>query len=145
MSVDFTSASRRHWSDAALLRENGRLGNADQLYGLSAECALKAVMVASGAQTSPAGDLVDRAHKVHVDALWAEYHVTVQGRTRQRYLTPLGGFAENPFSEWSVEQRYYHDSALPGGAARIRHEKASRACQVVLDRAIADGVVPCLR
>ena len=144
MSVDFGSASRRHWKDAVLLLANARPANADHLYGLSAECALKAVMVACGAPITASGDLVSGAHKVHVDKLWAEYHAVLHGRAGQRYLAPLGGSKENPFSEWGVEQRYFRESALPGGAVRVRHEKASRACQAVLDRAITDGFVSCL-
>lgn len=144
MSVDYGSASRRHWNDAVLLGQNNRLPNADQLYGLSTECALKAVMVACGAAATPSGDLQVREHRVHIAELWPEYHAVVHGRTLHRYLAPLSSFADNPFSEWSVEQRYYRESALAGGATRVQHEKASRACQVILDRAVADGFVTCV-
>ncbi len=40
----FGDAHRRHWQDAELLLRHERWANADQLYGLSAECGLKAVM-----------------------------------------------------------------------------------------------------
>lgn len=43
LPVDFADAHRRHWGDAELLFRSRRLGNADHLYGLSAECGLKAV------------------------------------------------------------------------------------------------------
>ena len=46
--ADFHDAHRRHWQDAELLRKHGRWANADQLYGFSAECGLKAVMKALG-------------------------------------------------------------------------------------------------
>ena len=144
MSVDFGSASRRHWKDAVLLKESRSLANADQLFGLSAECALKAVMVACGAPTLASGDLGLREHWVHMPNLWGEYHALVQGRTRQRYLAPLDVAGDEPFAEWGVQQRYFRESALPGGSARIRHEKAAGACQVVLERAILDGDVTCL-
>ena len=42
--ADFVDAHRRHWEDAELLFDHQRWANADQLYGLSAECGLKAVM-----------------------------------------------------------------------------------------------------
>ena len=42
--TDFADAHRRHWEDAELLHDHGRWANADQLYGFSAECGLKAVM-----------------------------------------------------------------------------------------------------
>ena len=46
--ADFRDAHLRHWQDAELLFEHQRWANADQLYGLSAECGLKAVMRALG-------------------------------------------------------------------------------------------------
>lgn len=42
---DFFNAHQRHWKDAELLYKEKRWANADHLYGLSAECGLKAVMV----------------------------------------------------------------------------------------------------
>lgn len=48
MPVDFRDAAERHWEDAEHLMNNDRLANADHLYGLSAECSLKAVMCALG-------------------------------------------------------------------------------------------------
>lgn len=39
----FVDAHRRHWDDAELLLGNARWANADQMYGFSAECGLKAV------------------------------------------------------------------------------------------------------
>ena len=45
---DFTDAHCRHWDDAELLFKLQRWANADQLYGFSAECGLKAVMTFLG-------------------------------------------------------------------------------------------------
>ena len=42
--ANFVDAHHRHWEDAQLLFRNHRWANADQLYGLCAECGLKAVM-----------------------------------------------------------------------------------------------------
>ncbi len=48
MAIDFLDAAGRHRADAELLFEHGRWPNADQLYGLAAECGLKAVMEVLG-------------------------------------------------------------------------------------------------
>lgn len=40
--ADFPDAHARHWQDAERLAQAGRWANADQLYGYSAECGLKA-------------------------------------------------------------------------------------------------------
>jgi hypothetical protein len=48
MQADFLDAHERHWQDAELLLTNQRLANADHLYGMSAECGLKRLMLAFG-------------------------------------------------------------------------------------------------
>ena len=48
LTVNFTEAHRRHWKDAKLLYAHRRWGNADHLFGFSAECGLKAVMTRLG-------------------------------------------------------------------------------------------------
>ena len=54
-SADYTDAHRRHWSDAQLLFRHARWANADQLYGFSAECGLRAVMRALGMPVETTG------------------------------------------------------------------------------------------
>ena len=48
LTEDFLDAMDRHWRDAELLRSSERLANADHLYGLSAECGLKALLEQDG-------------------------------------------------------------------------------------------------
>ena len=51
MPLDFRDAAKRHWKDAEYLLEDERFAaNADHLFGMSAECALKAVMLSLGMQ-----------------------------------------------------------------------------------------------
>lgn len=64
MSTNFREAAVRHFQDAELLCRVKRYANADQLYGLSAECALKSIMHALGMAVSNARSPRDRAHKV---------------------------------------------------------------------------------
>lgn len=138
MEISFQEAARRHWNDAEILKSKERAANADQLYGLTAECALKAVLVRLGEPTTPTGDFEDRNRWIHIDRLWPEYQTLASGRRGQRYLSPLSGFAENPFADWAVEHRYAADFATPRNAAVEAHKKAARACLVVLERAAAD-------
>ncbi len=103
-SADFANAHVRHWRDAELLFQAGRWANADQLYGLSAECGLKAVMVADGLPIDPAGSPSNRKYRKHVDALWHIFRAFVQGRRTGDLLHHLP--QPNPFTSWSVENRY---------------------------------------
>lgn len=143
MSTDFCQAAKRHLDDAVFLNNNKRLPNADQLYGLAAECALKAVVVGLGAQTDRGGDLTP-PFRVHAKEMWVGYETFLSGRTGQRYLAPLAGFDGNPFDDWRVDQRYAPAEELSGGSL-FRHARAARACATALQRAITDGVVICPR
>jgi len=49
---DFLDAHERHWEDAELLFGNRRWANADHLYGLAAECGLKALWAFDNRQTA---------------------------------------------------------------------------------------------
>lgn len=67
--ADFLDAHRRHWCDAELLFNDSRWANADQMYGFSAECGLKAVMKGLGMQVDPVGIPVDERYRKHVQEL----------------------------------------------------------------------------
>ncbi len=73
MNTDFDAAHCRHWDDAEFLFDNERTPNADHLYGVSAECGLKAVMGALGMEVDARGDPSSKDHKLHVDKLWAAF------------------------------------------------------------------------
>ena len=102
--ADFANAHLRHWRDAEFLFRAGRWANADQLYGLSAECGLKAVMVADGLPVDAAGSPRARKYKKHVNTLWDIFRTFVQGRQTGRLLHRLP--QSNPFAKWSVDNRY---------------------------------------
>jgi hypothetical protein len=67
MDTDYKNAACRHYEDAEILFKQLRWANADQLYGLAAECGLKAVMVGLGARTKSSGDL--KKHSLHIAIL----------------------------------------------------------------------------
>jgi len=68
--ADFVDAYHRQWADAELLFANDCWANADQLYGFSAECGLKAVMKTLGMPVDETGIPEEREHRVHVQDLW---------------------------------------------------------------------------
>ena len=102
--ADFADAHLRHWSDAELLMQAGRWANADQLYGFSAECALKAVMKANGMLVDPAGSPAARRHKRHIQHLWDVFFAFAAGRPTANLLRHLP--QRNPFAKWSQDNRY---------------------------------------
>ena len=100
-AADFADAHLRHWEDAESLFALDRWANADHLYGLSAECGLKAVMQALGMQVDVEGTPIMGKHRMHVDKLWPTYIDFVEGQREWHYV--LRGA---PFADWSINDRY---------------------------------------
>jgi hypothetical protein len=137
MTFDFGQAARCHWDDAVLLHEGARLRNADQLYGLSAECALKAILVDGGlAKTTSAGDIErSDAAKTHISRLWGEFQARMERRSSR---LPLG---DNPFGDWEVAQRYAADADVPREDVVSLHRAGADACRRALEQwALSNGM-----
>ncbi|MDX9755575.1 MAG: SAM-dependent methyltransferase, partial [bacterium] len=103
METDFVDAAKRHWEDANFLLDENRLANADHLFGLSAECALKAVMKGLGMPVRPDGS--PSQYRIHINRLWDEFISFAQKQNGARYEVYLAGQC-NPFFDWDIAQRY---------------------------------------
>ena len=137
---DFKEAAKRHWDDAEYLFVGARLPNADQLYGIAAECALKAIMFGLGMKVDQSsGRPMEKKHAQHINKLWSEYGVFVSGRQRAKYWAPLSAFPA-PFKGWSIYDRY-EASSKTKQANVIQHQTATGKVLMVLDMAVIDGVV----
>ena len=136
MSTDFCDAAKRHMADAELLMEKSHWANADHLFGIASECAIKQVMISLGMATHPDGNPVDRAHRVHMPDLWAAFHSFAQGRLASRYLEPLS--PGSPYSNWSVDQRYARRGDFSEAQAND-HQLAAEECMASLMMMLLDG------
>jgi len=140
MPVDFKDAAERHWSDAGTLFQQSRLANADHLFGLAAECALKAVMQALGmGLDATSGAPADKAHKVHINHLWTEFITFATGRSGAQYVSLLPA-GTNPFTDWDVSQRYEHQSQFAQNVVQ-QHQQGAKNAMAVLQQAKQDGRV----
>lgn len=137
MSTNYRDAAIRHLTDGDTLSSAKRYANADQLYGLAAECALKAVMVGLGMQVTRGGAPRDHAHKVHMPELWMAFQSFAEGRLASRYMEPLSHL--NPFEDWKVDQRYWASRAI-GMARTQNHRDAVTLCRESMELAVLDGV-----
>jgi hypothetical protein len=139
MGVDFLDAAYRHWSDAMYLCDGERFATADHLYGLSAECAIKAILVASGVPIEADGSPKRGSlYRCHLPKLWDEFARFSPGLSA-RYSTRLGA---NPFWKWSIDDRYTHHSLVQSDAHRQHeHRESARHVLAVLDLARMDGLV----
>lgn len=137
MPIDFRDAAERHWEDAQYLMADTRTANADHLYGLSAECALKAVMLALGMALRPDGAPDYRRHRVHINQLWNEFVSFANSRNGARYASRLAHVA-NPFMDWDVNQRYNHRTGITPAVA-ASHEQGAHTAKQILDSAVLNG------
>lgn len=116
MDVDFLEAASRHYGDAEHLFAEGRMPNAGQLYGFTAECGLKGILIKYGLASDPeTGDLVGPPHSnpymKHIDGLVTTVlSFPAADRSYFNLLALMPNLSD--FSDWSVNQRYW-------GAARV--------------------------
>lgn len=134
---NFRVAAQRHWYDAEHLLNNKRWPNADQLYGLSAECALKAIMLSLGMPMQN-GKPTNKKHSVHIDVLWDEFTTFANGKSLAHYAEALLG--ENPFQHWRINQRYGDDSLIDEKTA-TEHKEAAQLAMNCLTTAELEGVL----
>ena len=133
--ADFADAHERHWEDAELLFNRQRWANADHLYGLSAECGLKAVMKGLGMRVDAQGRPKKRQHIKHVDQLWRAYGNFVRRRGKRNYI-----LASVPFKNWSINDRYANRRHFANQNV-APHRDATLRVRDLIQRAQQDGVL----
>jgi len=138
MPIDYRDAADRHWDDAEHLFSASRFANADHLYGLSAECTLKAVMLGLGMRLRPDGRPED-PYAVHIDKLWDEFLFFVERKGGDRYAERLR-LGANPFSDWNVAQRYHHRSEFTKEKVSVHRDATGVARQALADAQL-DGIL----
>lgn len=117
------AAATRHFRDGSLLEENGRLANADQLFGFAAECGIKSVLVQLPGHAAEGS--LSPGLRQHVNDLWDHAAVNSIHR-RYRGLLVVLKRLPNPFSDWSPDQRYGPDDAVSEGALELHRRAAVR-------------------
>ncbi len=121
MAECYEMAALRHWADSILLEKENRVANADHLFAFAAECAIKVALSQLPGFVNN-GNLASH-YLVHMDELWNRIQLQNLQRRFPALMATLK--SENPFRDWSVNQRYEDGSAiLP--AVKDRHRDAAR-------------------
>lgn len=146
--VGYAEAARRHFSDASFLDSHNRKPNAGQLFGIAAECGLKAIAIGCGLKTESDGTIKNpvgtrgRGFKDHMpdlhNALIQFGHLLPDGRSSSRYLAMMPNLTG--LSDWAIEQRYWSEVACPV-ASLSRWQLAANEVMVAIDAAQQDGVI----
>ena len=139
MLPDYRDAAERHWKDAQYLSTDNRTANADHLLGLSAECALKAVMQGVGMTIDPGGVPTDKSHRVHINKLWDEFSTFSHTRGGARFAIIIDAHP-NPFIDWDIAQRYCHRAGITN-AILENHRQGALNTRKVLNNAVLEGVI----
>jgi len=124
----FDDAARRFWSDANTLHKAGCLPTADHLYGLSAECALKAII------TLNCGGM-RKQDKVHLPCIWDEF--------LQHPNNPFAQSAPaNPFKgSWCIDHRYAADNHFVQQRLET-HKAGAFEANKLLEQSAGNGLAP---
>jgi hypothetical protein len=127
MKTDFVDAHKRHWEDAEILFKKERWANADHLYGFSAECGLKALILASGIKWNDGSDMPEtkserHRFRTHINELWDEYNSFIDGKLAAQYVIP----SENPFSNWDASDRYAKENEFTQERVQ-QHQTAAKS------------------
>ncbi len=135
MNADFHDACLRHLDDAERLFGDQRWANADHLFGLSAECGLKRLMLVFGMVFDQQRQRpMAKDDRVHANELWDRYDTYRSGRVS------YGLGLTKPFHDWDVHQRYAHQNNFD--QARVEpHRAAARQVRDLLRQADRDGLL----
>lgn len=129
MQADFLDAHERHWKDAETLFAQGRFANADQLYGIAAECGLKRLMVRFGMVINPTtGSPVDSKDWKHANNIWSRFEGYRSGKVEG---VDYGLPTSNPFGNWDVSDRYSHQSNFSQASVQIHQAGAAAICELI--------------
>lgn len=125
----FAAAHRRHWDDAEFLSGDNRWPNADQLYGFSAECGLKAIMVGEKIMTIDDTGKPEKKFRKHIDKFWQIFCDEIGGRHERAYLRQLPG--GKPFANWSTDDRYASGECFDRNRAELHRESTRQIANML--------------
>ncbi|EKF9792512.1 hypothetical protein O1D11_003214 [Vibrio cholerae] len=140
MHADFHDAHKRHFEDAEFLHSDNRLANADQLYGVSAECGLKALMLKLG---MPFDRYKDRPtnydDRTHINKLWDRFEVYRSGHVSGAKLAGILPMT-NPFLSWDISNRYAKTTDITQ-AMVDNHKTAATQVKQLVKHAQQEGLL----
>lgn len=108
--VDYLTSARRHCKDAdALISAAGR-PNAGQLYGLSVECGLKALLLKMGVGSGADGTIAEDFRR-HLPQLINDMTTLPDGRPASALHAAVPNLRR--MHDWRIEHRYWRAASIP--------------------------------
>lgn len=142
-AVQYVLAAQRHMDDADMLFNDSRLANAGQLFGFVAECGLKALLIGCGVAPDGNGEIPKgNQFRQHIpklsDTILMDGHLIPNGIYSNKYLLCLAKLSK--FYDWSIDHRYWSETALPLHSVQ-EWRSAAEEILAMVDQAKADGVL----
>ncbi len=124
-ATDMPAAARRHFAAAEELNAGTRNDVAGYLYGIAAECAIKAMMLDAGLR--PASE-----HKTQGDPFFAHFpdlRTMLRDSLKGRISSPLIGYVNSDrfMNNWSTRMRYCHGREVKSQWVSAWAEQAKQA------------------
>jgi len=136
MLYAFKAASERHYEAAEVLDSNGKIADSAHLLGLAAECAIKSVLLGSGAITLNQDGGFPEKYKVHIEKLVSLLPAIGSGRKWPGYHAKIQSIGY--FATWNADDRYKAESEIP-----MRHypkwKEAATQARALLALASGEG------
>ena len=134
---DFNDSAIRHLQDAELLfgQNPQRLANASHLFGVSAECSLKAV----AKHLVPTARFGGRGGLGHIPALFAELQNVSPAIAGNATLASRIGGLQQHFASWQVGERYVAQGTF--AANRVLQEQAGAKAAHLLMQNCLGGLI----
>lgn len=149
--TNYACAGERHYEDASFLHGDGRLPNADHLFGLAVECLMKALLLRfggaggvsmrdSGGSESgrlwwddPQAQNQNKKRKPlgHINEMRQALPLLLDGRPGPALTEALTRVSED-FEEWRVDERYADGTHLDAVLFSRRQEAATLAQELLL-------------
>jgi hypothetical protein len=102
-AIDMSAAARRHLLAAESLAGGQRRDGAGYLYGIAAECAIKAMMREAGVQLPSGGDNPYFEHFPKLRTLLRDARLLRRGTSLMNYIND-----DSFMNQWSTRMRYSH-------------------------------------
>jgi len=119
---DYRDSGKRMYQDAHSLYDSARYGTATHLFGLAAECAIKASIKAQSAGST-------NIPFKHIPELIEDAKRLMSGRRRSRLL----GLISHPdyMNGWKIGNRYWSDQLFSADVCKQYRDDAKRTLQAM--------------
>ena len=138
--ADFYDSQIRHLRDAHILFSMSRFANADHLYGFSAECGLKGLMLKLGMGFDSTKDMPSNLDdRKHIEAIWDRFEVYRSGYNAGSLFAGILS-SVNPFVGWHASDRYANEQEFSSANVE-QHKLASEQIDALIKKARLDGIL----